>query len=88
MSHPTNRRLYLTAFPLARIVEIDETYIGGKEANRHAAPKNPQDGKAIVLGMRERGGKTKAINISGIESNTLLLGVTITFLFFVVLQKV
>ncbi len=31
----------LTAFPLAEIVEIDETYIDGKEANRHAAQKTP-----------------------------------------------
>ncbi len=41
--YPTQQtaRLHLTAFPLAKIVEIDETYIGGKEANRHAAPKTP-----------------------------------------------
>jgi transposase-like protein len=46
-------------------VEIDETFIGGKVKNMHKS-KRPKDaaqggkGKAIVLGMLERGGKVRA----------------------------
>ena len=48
-------------------VEVDETFIGGKARNMHRdkrARLSPQmqggKGKAIVIGMLERGGKVKA----------------------------
>ena len=38
-------------------VEVDETYIGGKEANKHANKRlheNWMDGKTVVVGMKDR----------------------------------
>lgn len=60
---------------LSGIVEVDETYIGGKEANKHESKKRHDGrgpvGKTAVLGMRERGGKSKAQPITGTDSETL-----------------
>ena len=49
---------------LRGIIEIDECFVGGLEANKHESKKLRQGrgavGKTAVLGMRERGGRTRA----------------------------
>ncbi|GAA0645085.1 IS1595 family transposase [Brevundimonas lenta] len=63
--------------PLSGEVEVDETFVGGKESNKHAAKKDStQKGhgierKTIVMGLVERGGEVRAGVIDNARSGTL-----------------
>src|SRR5438034_3165486 len=61
------RKAMVELFPtkLSGIVEVDETYIGGKTKRRHPKPSNKTwyEKKDMVIGMRERGGRLRYFHV-------------------------
>ncbi len=60
---------------LSGIIEADETFLGGREANKHESKKQHLGrgpvNKTPVLGVRERGGKTRAVVVKNVDANTI-----------------
>lgn len=53
------------------VVEIDETYIGGKKRGSETGRGRGVDGKETVIGIRQRGGDVRYIHTASLTSDTL-----------------
>lgn len=71
------RETWLASFngDMGNTVEVDETYIGGKEKNKHSNKKlragRGAVGKQAVVGVLERGGRVVALPVNSTDRETL-----------------
>lgn len=56
--------------PLNGVVEIDETFIGGRP-RKHRSPRDSWSDKQPVMAMVERGGRVKALVVPNVTAKTL-----------------
>ena len=58
-----------------KVVEADETFIGGKEKNKHARVRNKKNiggqGKEAVFSLVERGGRVRSQRVASVSAKTL-----------------
>jgi transposase-like protein len=58
-----------------KVVEVDETYMGGKEKNKHANKRETKrdhvGGKEAVVTLVERGGHARSFHVARVTSKTL-----------------
>ncbi len=58
-----------------KVVEADETYIGGKEKNKHANKRTPHSqggaNKEPVVSLVERAGKVRSFHVANVTAKTL-----------------
>lgn len=80
MSHRLREAMREGHFPdtlggAGKIVEADETYVGGKEKNKHASKRlnagRGAVGKEPVLSLVERGGKVRSQHVTDVSAKTL-----------------
>jgi transposase-like protein len=58
-----------------KVVEVDETYVGGKEGNKHKSKRQPGmqggKGKEAVVALVERDGRVRSHHVPVVNANTL-----------------
>lgn len=60
-----------TEFPkLSGVVEVDETYVGGKTVRANGIGRK-KGNKDIVVGLRERGGRVRFMHVDDVRGDTL-----------------
>lgn len=52
-------------------VEMDETYVGGRERGKGKGWNRPDNNKEIVIGLRQRGGELRFFHAEDVKSGTL-----------------
>jgi transposase-like protein len=56
---------------LGGTIEVDETFIGGKQRGSQFKPGNPLCKKEVVIGIRQRGGELRFFHAADVKSGTL-----------------
>src|SRR3546814_2288264 len=58
-----------------KVVEVDETLIGGKEKNKHVSKRNPKNigsmGKECAFSLVERGGRVRSFHVKSVSAKNL-----------------
>ncbi len=80
MMHRLREAMRVTKFPSPlggknKVVEADETYIGGKESNKHASKRRHKGrgavGKEAAFALVERDGKVRSFHVPAVNAKTL-----------------
>ena len=75
MLHRLREAMDVQALKLSGTIEVDETYIGGLEGNKHRGKRSGKRGrsraKQPVIGLRERGGRAVAFPIPSVSRRVL-----------------